>query len=47
MARTSSKALSLEDLNLMKEMNMNAVRMSHYPPEEHFLDAVIRWECSF
>ncbi len=37
--RTSSKALSLEDLNLMKEMNMNAVRMSHYPPEEHFLDA--------
>jgi beta-galactosidase/beta-glucuronidase len=23
---------------LLKEMNMNAVRMSHYPPDEHFLD---------
>jgi hypothetical protein len=22
----------------MKDMNMNAVRMSHYPPDEHFLD---------
>lgn len=22
----------------MKEMNMNAVRMSHYPPDDHFLD---------
>jgi hypothetical protein len=36
--RTSSKALSIEDVNLMKDMNMNAVRMSHYPPETHFLD---------
>ena len=25
-------------LELMKEMNMNAVRMSHYPPDGHFLD---------
>jgi beta-galactosidase/beta-glucuronidase len=24
---------------LMKDMNMNAVRMSHYPPDDHFLDA--------
>ena len=37
--RTSSKAMSIEDINLMKDMNMNAVRMSHYPPEKHFLDA--------
>jgi beta-galactosidase/beta-glucuronidase len=22
----------------MKDMNMNAVRMSHYPPDQHFLD---------
>ncbi len=36
--RTSSKALSIEAVNLMKDMNMNAVRMSHYPPEKHFLD---------
>ncbi len=36
--RTSSKAFSIEDVNLMKDMNMNAVRMSHYPPDEHFLD---------
>jgi len=37
--RTSSKALSLTAINLMKDMNMNAVRMSHYPPDTHFLDA--------
>ena len=36
--RTSSKALSITDVNLMKDMNMNAVRMSHYPPDKHFLD---------
>jgi hypothetical protein len=36
--RTSSKALSYTDARLMKEMNMNAVRMSHYPPDPHFLD---------
>lgn len=37
--RTLSKEISLLDINLMKEMNMNAVRMSHYPPDQHFLDA--------
>ena len=37
--RTSSKAISIEVVNLIKDMNMNAVRMSHYPPDEHFLDA--------
>jgi hypothetical protein len=36
--RTSCKTFSIEDVNLMKDMNINAVRMSHYPPEEHFLD---------
>jgi hypothetical protein len=36
--RTSSKKLSIEAVSLMKEMNMNAVRMSHYPPEKHFLE---------
>ena len=25
-------------VNLMKDMNMNAVRMSHYPPDKYFLD---------
>ena len=27
-----------EDVTLIKEMNMNAVRMSHYPPDKVFLD---------
>ena len=36
--RTTSKQLSIEDVQLMKDMNMNAVRMSHYPPDGHFLD---------
>lgn len=36
--RTTSKTLSIEDVKLIKEMNMNAVRMSHYPPDSHFLD---------
>ncbi|MCX6238865.1 MAG: hypothetical protein NTY07_15105 [Bacteroidia bacterium] len=36
--RTSSKPISIEVVNLIKDMNMNAVRMSHYPPDEHFLD---------
>ncbi|TXG36089.1 glycoside hydrolase family 2 protein [Seonamhaeicola maritimus] len=36
--RTTSKAISIEHVKLMKDMNMNAVRMSHYPPDVHFLD---------
>ena len=36
--RTSSKKLAVEDVSLMKDMNMNAVRMSHYPPDQYFLD---------
>lgn len=36
--RTLSRAVHLMDINLMKQMNMNAVRMSHYPPDREFLD---------
>jgi len=36
--RCSSKALSISDVETIKDMNMNAVRMSHYPPDQHFLD---------
>ncbi len=36
--RATSKQISIEDVLLIKEMNMNAVRMSHYPPDGHFLD---------
>ncbi len=37
--RTTSRQISINDVLLMKDMNMNAVRMSHYPPDDHFLDA--------
>ncbi len=37
--RTLSKALCYEDARLIKDMNMNAVRMSHYPPDRDFLEA--------
>lgn len=36
--RALNKQVSIEDVRLMKDMNMNAVRMSHYPPDDHFLD---------
>jgi hypothetical protein len=36
--RTTSKQLSIDHVLMMKDMNMNAVRMSHYPPDDHFLD---------
>jgi hypothetical protein len=36
--RTLSRELSILDVQLMKDMNMNAVRMSHYPPDDHFLE---------
>lgn len=36
---TLSKAINIEDVNTLKDMNMNAVRMSHYPPDPEFLDA--------
>ena len=37
--RAINKSISIADVKLMKDMNMNAVRMSHYPPDDHFLDA--------
>ncbi len=37
--RASNRALSRQDVELIKDMNMNAVRMSHYPPDRHFLEA--------
>jgi hypothetical protein len=37
--RCLSRQISYDDVRLIKDMNMNAVRMSHYPPDEHFLDA--------
>lgn len=37
--RTLSKQQSIEDVLLIKSMNMNAVRCSHYPPDKHFLEA--------
>lgn len=36
--RSLSEENHLEDILLMKEMNMNAVRMSHYQPDERFLE---------
>ncbi|MHC4517416.1 MAG: glycoside hydrolase family 2 TIM barrel-domain containing protein [Planctomycetota bacterium] len=37
--RCLSREVSYDDVRLIKAMNMNAVRMSHYPPDKHFLDA--------
>ena len=36
--RTLSRKIHLMDIGLMKDMNMNAVRMSHYPPDAEFID---------
>ena len=36
--RTLSKAKNIEDVRLIKSMNMNAVRLSHYPADPEFLD---------
>jgi beta-galactosidase/beta-glucuronidase len=35
-ARSLSKENELTDVLLLKEMNMNAVRCSHYPPDKYF-----------
>ncbi len=37
--RTLDPEQCYEDVRLIKEMNMNAVRCSHYPPDKVFLDA--------
>ena len=36
--RCLSEAVHRLDINTLKDANMNAVRMSHYPPDEQFLD---------
>lgn len=36
--RSTSKRISLMDVNLIKNMNMNAVRF-HYPADKHFMEA--------
>jgi hypothetical protein len=36
--RTLSEEQQLNDVLLLKEMNMNAVRCSHYPPDKRFLE---------
>ena len=37
--RTLSPQISRDDINVIKDLNGNAVRSSHYPPDRHFLDA--------
>lgn len=37
--RSLNRADCYEDVRLLRAMNMNAVRMSHYPPDEAFLAA--------
>jgi hypothetical protein len=37
--RCLSEQVSYGDVRLIKQMNMNAVRCSHYPPDTHFLKA--------
>lgn len=37
--RTSSEKFSIETVNLIKDMNMNAVRFSHYPHDKHLINA--------
>ncbi len=36
--RTLNDSIQLLDVHLLKEMNMNAVRCSHYPPDKKFLE---------
>lgn len=36
--RTLNDKINLQDALTIKEMNMNAVRMSHYPPDPRFLE---------
>ncbi len=37
--RTLTRGQCYDDVRLIQEMNMNAVRMSHYPPDAAFLEA--------
>jgi len=40
--RATSEALSSYDVKLLRSVNANAVRSSHYPPDRHFLEACDR-----
>jgi beta-galactosidase/beta-glucuronidase len=42
--RTTSRQISINDVNLIKDMNMNAVRNSHYPAENTFTKCATRWD---
>ena len=37
--RTLNRDINYADAKLIKDLNMNAVRMSHYPPDRDFLEA--------
>lgn len=37
--RSVNSDIDMKDVKLIKEMNMNAVRCSHYPPDKSFLNA--------
>ena len=38
LGRSSSDRIAAMDVDLIQDMNMDAVRMSHYPPDEEFLN---------
>jgi hypothetical protein len=38
LGRSSSDRIAALDVGLLQDMNMNAVRMTHYPPDEEFLN---------
>jgi len=37
--RTLNRQICYDDVKMLKDLNMNAVRMSHYPPDVDFLNA--------
>ena len=45
--RTTSLAESDLDIGLIKDMNFNAVRMTHYPPNKIFSMNATGWACMF
>ncbi|MGC3961083.1 MAG: glycoside hydrolase family 2 TIM barrel-domain containing protein [Verrucomicrobiota bacterium] len=38
LGRSSSERIAVLDLDLIRDMNCNAVRMTHYPPDKKFLE---------
>lgn len=37
--RTVNRDLDFQDVRMIKDMNMNAIRVAHYPPDKDFLEA--------